>query len=400
MKIKLSKKQKKWALVLIVAVVGFYVYKRFYSVKINDNPLGKLGSGVIQNVRSYVDKGRKYITLLGLPSMDWDAYFTELAGLGYDGVFSNVRYADIVKPNGTYDFSRYDKFFQIATSKGLEFFPNISLKMGVGERGQYNFPASERWLNADGSLYGAGSVSARYDSVLWATHFQPFVTAFCERYKVYYTAGWMLGVSFANTIQEEFNFNHDYEALGVTTYKQKHELLQACFDGLTSAAGDIPTCFHSGEFQTEIAKRVGTFGFRRLAQKAKWTKQNPNKHMDIDYVARVSASTGKGSIIELTYTEGQTEYELSTQAGRCFALGVDIVTFAFVEDAVGLPKVRAIKNQMVEKGAWVANKGSLPAHTYTVNVSDMLSNGGYFLSAFKAAYVGGVPPQVNQVYNL
>ncbi len=383
----------------VIALLAYWLYRRAYSV----NPstyLGKLTNVVVQNIRSYDGIGRKYVTLLSFPDMDLDTYFTELQNIGIDGVFPSVQFSSIVKADGSYDYTKWDAFFNIAMAKGIQVFPNLLFKMGVGEWSDYGFQPSDRWLNADGNLYGNGSVSARYDSPIWKSHFEPFVTNFCQRYQDYFTKGWMPGISFANTIQHEFGFNHDYEPIGNLTYKQKHDLLKNCFEGLTAAAGNIPTCFHSGEFQTEISLRVATLGFRNAGAKAGWFKQNPNNKMDIDYVVRNTVTDTKGSIIELTYTEGDNEFTLSTKAGRCFQLGADIVTFAFVEGQTGLEKLRAIKNEMVAKGVWNSQKGSLPAFTYTVNVSDMIANGGYFLSAFKAAYQGGVPPKVLQVYNL
>lgn len=398
MKIKISKKTKKWLLVAIVALLAYYLYTRIYSV--SSNSTARISGGIVQNVRSYVDVGRKYVTLLSLPDTDWDEYFTELAAIGYQGIFVSIPFASIAKPNGTYDFSNIDRLYQVVTGKGLEIYPNLLFKMGVGEWGDFGFAASERWLNENGTLYGDGSVSAKYDSSIWKTHFEPFVTAFCNRYREYKEKGWMLGVSFANTREHEFNFDHAVEPFGGYTYKQKHELLKSAFEGLTTAAGNMPTCYHSGEFQTSISLKAASLGFRNIGQKAAWFKQNPSNIMDLDYAARNTVSRNKGSILELTFTEGDNEFTLSTKAGRAYQLGVDIVTFAFAEGKAGLQKLRAVKQEMENKNVWVANKGSLPDFTYTENVSDMIANGGYRLSVFKSAYVGGVPPLVNQVYNL
>lgn len=395
---KVPKKTKKILLLGVVALIAYWLYRRAYTVS-PTNITGRTRLPVTQNLKNYGDLGRNYVTLLFYPNMDWDAYFTEIANIGYDGVIMSIPFADVVKPSG-YNFTNVDRLFEIITAKGLQIIPNLLFKMGVGEWVDLGFQPSDQWLNADGTLYGDGSVSARYDSPIWKTHFEPFVSAFAQRYEEYRVKGWIECLSFANSREHELNYDHNKEPFGGLTYKQKHEKLKACFEGLTAAAGNFKTCYHSGEFQTSISAKAASLGFRDIGQKASWFKQNPNNTMDLDYVVRNTVSDSKGSIIELTFTEGDNEFTLSTKAGRAFELGAHIVTVAFAEGQEGLPKLRAYKQEMSKKGFWSVNRGALPSNVHTVYVSDLVANGGYNLAPFKAAYVGGVPPKINTVYNL
>lgn len=431
---KFVKKNRRKIVIWACLIVGvFWLYSRIKRTTTN----AAARQGIKELIPLNIADNQFFLQLLILYPENINTYRAKVSNMrrhGYNLFSLPVHFYEVLKPDGSFDFTKVDERIDIAVSEGVSV--NLSLFLSLYEAQMYEyrnmFNPNDFARNQSGEYIEVNNGAFRHfciSSNNVVNQISKLCKALAERYEPYRKAGYIQFVTPRLNVTGEYEYSHtgqsDFSPTEAAKYGQpiptnandynyqvfKSNNLGNLMDKICEAFSGYKVISEHGSAFDGIAKFRGTFGFRRIGQKAAAYKINgpedvPYFHKSI--IKSCAEADGKIATIEHTIVDGNNN--LNTMIDLCVGsinFGFKMISVAFGEGSFDPLTGQYTPNQIaVDLGKHLRDNGYISTtrtaqfsgETVSRNLADILAQNGYdggMKQEFLSKYSGNrIPPKV------